>query len=76
MDWIPLENALICYFIIALCYFRIVQIINKAWILWISISGYMLFRAIYSEEDGAWYRFINFTILAFTLEAVPISFPG
>lgn len=47
LDWIPLENALIAYFIVALCYFRIVQVTDKAFIFWMGITGYLLYGAIY-----------------------------
>ena len=76
LDWIPLENAIIAYFIMGLCYFRLVTITDQAWFLWLSVIAYQTYKALFSKDDGTWYRLANFATLAFTMEAVPSFFRG
>jgi len=74
LDWIPLENVIVAYLIIAFAYFRFVDLTDQAWPLWIAAAAYFLYDAVYSKKEGTWYRLINFSVTAFTMEAVPTFF--
>lgn len=74
LDWIPLENAIISYLIIAVCYFRFVTITDNAWFFWIAVTAYLTYKAVFTTEDGTWYRLVSFVALAFPMEAVPSLF--
>lgn len=76
LDWVPLENALIAYAIVAFAYFRFVTIFDRAWLLWLAVIGYFSYKAFFTTESGSWYRLANFVPLAFTMEAVPSFFRG
>lgn len=74
LDWVPLENALIAYGIIAFTYFRFVTITDKAWGFWLLVIGYQGYQALFSDKEGMWYQLVNFIVFAFIMEAVPTFF--
>ena len=40
LDWVPLENTLIAYGIIAFAHFRLVPLTDRAWPLWLAVIAF------------------------------------